>query len=97
MNATKCDEAATTSALRHLMIKMIGLKTRCRMDDDPRVEGDADPITPAQAEDLRRRVRETASNEPAFLKFAGAPTYEMITKGNYGRLDENLRRKERTT
>lgn len=64
-------------------------------DEDARVDGG--PITPEQAASLRKRVRETGSNEPAFLKFAGAAKFEEIPAAKYSILDENLRRKERTT
>lgn len=64
-------------------------------DEDARAEGGS--ITCEQAASLRKRVRESASNEPAFLKFAGAATFEEIPAAKYSILDENLRRKEKTT
>ena len=93
MNNTKCDEAATTSALRHLMIKMLGLKTRINANDDARLDGGT--ITAEQAASLRARVRITNTDESRFLKFAGnVYNYEEIPAGKYGILDENLRKKE---
>jgi hypothetical protein len=64
-------------------------------DDDARAEGG--PITADQAKDLERRVKETGSDEKAFLKFAGAANYAEIAAAKYSLLDSNLRRKERTT
>lgn len=100
-DATAADTGSTTSAWRHLVIKMFGLKSRIKEGDDPRNEGER--ITVAQAEELQRRVKETESNEFAFLKFAGVgvvsgtPTlehYKSIMSGRYDELDSFLRKKE---
>lgn len=64
-------------------------------DTDGRAEGGS--ITAEQAQDLRRRVQETGSDEAGFLKFANSSTFEGIAAGRYGMLDLNLRKKERTT
>lgn len=67
-DATAVDAGSTTSAWRHLVIKLFGLKSRIREEGDARNLGA--PITPAQAEDLRRRVKATGINERAFLLLA---------------------------
>ena len=64
------------------------------MDADARNEGGV--VSKEQADDLRRRVRETASDEAAFLKFSGAKTFEEISTSKFCILDQALRRKERT-
>ena len=52
------------------------------------------PVTFAQSESLRQRVYETKSDERAFLKFAGAQTFETIPSTRYAELDAFLKRKE---
>jgi len=64
-------------------------------DNDARIEGGT--ITADQATSLRDRVRATASNETAFLKFAGADSFETISATKYAMLDQNLRRKEKVS
>lgn len=101
---TQADCKAGTTAKRNALLNCLNIVIRqdCLQDeDDPRNEGDF--ITPAQAEELQRRVRETESNEIAFLKLAGvgavigAPNlghYKSIMSGKYAMLDEQLQRKE---
>lgn len=102
MTPTQCDAGATTAAERHLFIKMFGLRTRLRPDNDPRNLGEH--ITEEQAADLERRVMDTASDSRAFLRFAGvkigpdeeitADHYRSIMSSKLAVLDDNLRRKE---
>jgi ERF superfamily len=94
-NATAADTSATTSAWRHLVVKMFGLKSRISEDDDARNLGETNVfVTPEQADELERRVAETNSDKAAFLKFAGAAKFSEIPAANYARLDASLRRKE---
>lgn len=92
-DATAVDTGATTSAWRHLVIKMFGLKSRIREEDDPRNIGDG-PITKDQADELERRVALSESNVQAFLKFAGAKSFAEIPASKYEMLDAGLRKKE---
>lgn len=62
-------------------------------EDDPRNEGG--PITPEQATDLRSRVKNLGKNEAAFLKFAGAESFETVSSIKYPMLDEWLKKAER--
>ena len=94
-DATAADTGATTSAWRHLVIKMFGLKSRIVDDNDAKNLGGH--ITKEQAADIRRRVMDTGSDEAAFLRFAGATSYETICEGKFGTLDATLRRKERVS
>lgn len=94
MSEAQCDAAATTSAERHALIKMLGLRTRVRGDDeDARNVGSA--ITAEQAADLRALVEETNSDKAAFLKFAGAETFETIADSRYDDVLKMLQRKLR--
>jgi len=90
-DATAADTGATTSAWRHLVIKLFGLKSRIRAEDNARNEGE--PITFEQAETLREMVKETRSDESAFLKFAQASKYEEIGSLKYDMLFRALDKK----
>lgn len=92
-DATAADTGATTSAWRHLVIKMFGLKSRIREGDDVRNIGDA--ITAEQAESLCKRVCATGTVEASFLNFAKAKDYKSIMSGRYDELDEFLSKRER--
>lgn len=99
-DATSADAGAATTAWRHLVIKLFGLKSRIRAEDDPRNLGER--ITEDQAKQLKIRVMDTESNEVAFLKLAGVNVtgpvtmehYKAILSGKYEMLDRQLQRKE---
>ena len=94
-DATAADTGATTSAWRHLVIKMFGLKSRIREDDDPRNLGDMNTkVTPAQAEELERRAQLTNSNVAALLQFCKATSFADIPASKYDEVDSLLRKKE---
>ncbi len=61
-------------------------------DDDARMIGQ--PIGKALAEDLEARVGFCGADVDAFLKYAGAKTFEEISDERYEQLDELLKRKE---
>ena len=94
MSPSQCDAAASSVAERHCLIKLFGLQTRIREDDDPRNIGEA--ITEDQANLLEARVKDTNSNVPAFLKFAGSKTgrFADIPANRYAECDRMLRQKE---
>lgn len=69
-----------------LSLRIIGVR------EDARMEGG--PITPAQADELERRVAETNSNKEKFLAVAGVKTFATIPAGSYTVLDAMLRQKE---
>lgn len=99
-DATSVDAGAATTAWRHLVIKLFGLKSRIRQEDDPRNLGER--ITEDQAKQLKIRVMDTESNEVAFLKLAGVAVtgpvtlehYKSILSGKYDMLDSMLAKKE---
>jgi hypothetical protein len=94
-DATAADTGATTSAWRHLVIKMFGIKSRICESDDARNLGDlSKKVTPEVAFELERRVNETNGNVTAFLKFAGAEKFADIPEANYDILDRFLKAKE---
>lgn len=92
-DATAADAGSTTSAWRHLVMKMFGLKSRISDEQDPRNLGTY--ITPEQVEELKRRVNETSSDVTKFLALAGAASFETIMSGKYAVLDAQLAKKER--
>lgn len=87
-DATAADSGATTTAWRHLCIKLFGLKSRIRETNDPRNVGSA--ITREQADGLQSRFKMVFANnhtrERSFLKWAGVadcaenPTLEDYQK-----------------
>jgi hypothetical protein len=92
-DATAADSGATTSAWRHLVIKLFGLKSRIKEEGDMANVGGI--ITFEQSCVLREMVKETNSNEESFLKFAGAETYEKIGSVRYDALFAALDKKRR--
>lgn len=71
-----------------------GLSLRI-IGDRENARNEGGPITPAQAEELERRVKETNSDVTAFLKFAGAKSFKEIPASRYDDLDSTLSKKER--
>ncbi len=61
-------------------------------DDDARMIGQ--PIGKALADDLEARVKACGADREAFLKYAGAPTFDNISDERWPVLDELLKRKE---
>jgi hypothetical protein len=92
-DATAADSGAATTAWRHLMMKMFGLKARISEHQDARNEGEK--ITEDQAIYLREQVKETKSNEADFLRFAGSATYEAIGSARYPSIIAALEKKRR--
>ena len=95
-DATAADTGATTSAWRHLVIKMFGIKSRISETDDARNLGSY--ITKKQADDLEMRIKLTNSNLMGYKELAGIlPTegFEKCTTSKYEVLDQLLSRKER--
>ena len=91
-DATAADSGATTSAWRHLVMKLFGLKSRISDTADPRNEGSA--ITAQQADDLKHRA-EMLNCVPVILEMAGAKTFREILSGRYPVLVNAIEIKER--
>jgi len=89
---TAVDAGSTTSAWRHLVMKMFGLKSRIREEDDARNIGR--PISADKAADLERRCEAANVNQRAFLDFAGAKTFAEIGEARLPEIEAMLTRKE---
>lgn len=100
-DAAMCDTGAATTAWRHLMIKMFGLKSRIQSNQDAAIEGER--ITPDKVQYLKEQVKEQAqelsrdpvANEARFLAFAGVKSYEEITEATYPLLTRSLASKRK--
>ncbi len=95
---TQADCKAATTAKRNALMNALNIVIRqdcLNEEDDASIEGDPNAfLTPDQACEIERRVKETNSNVPAFLKFADADKFSTIAANKYTELDAMLRRKE---
>ena len=83
-DATAADTGAATSAWRHLVIKMFGLKSRICESDDARNLGDlAKKITKEQADELEHRLKMVNHNPAKILSYVGANTLAEIPAAMY--------------
>lgn len=92
----QADGATATYAKRFAFCNAFNITIDVDNDgrDDARATG-GDPITFDQAQFLREQVRDTGSNEAAFLRYAGAARYEEIDASRYSALAAELARKAR--
>ncbi len=91
-DATQADTGATTSAWRHLVTKMFGLKSRISESrDDIRNEGEIIPADKQQY--IEELLRETNSDVTKFLAMAGVASVAEIRNGNYDVLVRALKMK----
>ena len=94
-DATAADAGSTTTAWRHLVIKMFGLKSRISETDDARNLGDVTTkVTKDQAEELEHRLKMINGKVPEFLQFAGAKSFSDIAAAVYPILDKSLAKRE---
>ena len=95
---TQSDAMAMTTAKRNALIQALNIVIRqdiLNNEHDAGIEGDPTAkVTSEQAFELERRVKETNSNLPAFLKLAKASTFADIPAIQYDILDALLRTKE---
>ena len=95
-DATAADTGAATSAWRHLVIKLFGLKSRICESDDARNLGDtAKKITKEQADELEHRLKMVNGKVHDFLTLAGATSFAEIPAVNHAICDRLLTSKER--
>lgn len=80
-DATAADTGATTSAWRHLVIKMFGMKSRIQEIGDARNLGEH--ITDEQVEILSRMLKEKNRDEKKFLEYAQAKSFKEIMSSRY--------------
>lgn len=88
-----CDAGGATTAWRHLMMKMFGLKSRIVAEADAAVEGER--ISADKVQYLVEQVRETGSDAKKFLALAGVERFEDIRAGSYDVLVRALAAKAR--
>lgn len=91
-DATAVDSGSTTSAWRHLVIKMFGLKSRIREESDARNVGAF--ISEEKAAELMERAQSCGANLTKLLAFAQAPCFEQIGESILPQLEAMLRTKE---
>jgi len=89
---TQADGAAKTYAKRGALCDALNIVVE--HDDDARMIGQ--PIGKALAEDLEKRVEAAGADRDAFLKYAGASSFDQISDERWPVLDELLTRKEKT-
>jgi hypothetical protein len=95
-DAAMCDTGAATTAWRHLVSKLFGLKSRIAENQgrfDATIEGER--INADRVQFLHEQVKETGSDEQKFLRLAGVERYEDITNGSYDVLVRALSAKVR--
>lgn len=80
-DATAVDSGSTTSAWRHLVIKLFGLKSRIREEGDVRNQGSF--IDREKVEYIKDLIAQTSSDTTKLLAVAGAKSVEEITTGSY--------------
>ena len=63
------------------------------VDHTPDARREGEPITAEQAVTLRKMVKDSRADEVAFLRFAGAKTYEEIGSRRYAEVFAALEKK----
>jgi hypothetical protein len=91
---TAVDAGSTTSAWRHLVIKMFGLKSRIREESDARNVGAF--ISAEKAAELSDRVAKCGADPVKFLAFAQAESFDKIGEAMLPAIESMLRTKERS-
>ena len=89
---TQADGAAMTYAKRYALCNALNIVVE-RDTDGANARNEGTPITFEQVQYLKEQVKETGSNEAAFLKFAGAKTYKEIGSARYDSLVRELAKK----
>ncbi len=93
---TQADCKAATTAKRNALLNAFNIIIRQDVfqdeEQDASLEGEF--IKPDQALYIRELVRETKSDEKAFLEFAGAAKYEEISSARYDRIVAALHKKQ---
>jgi hypothetical protein len=90
---SQADSAAHTTSKRGALCDAFSIVVAHLEEMDANLEGGT--ITAEQAGYLKKWVADLKANEVAFLKFAGAATYEAIPAGKLQILEDFLAKKER--
>ena len=86
---SQADGAAMTYAKRYALCNALNITVE--HDTDARKEGE--PITAEQVATLRQMVKDCRADEAAFLRFAGAKSYEEIGERRYAEVFAALQKK----
>lgn len=89
-NDAQADGSTLSYAKRYALCMMLDITID--HDTDARIEGGY--IDAVQVASLKKRVRDTGSDEARFLKMARAESFEKIRQGNYAMLSNALSKKE---
>ena len=91
---TQADGAAMTYAKRYALCNALNIVVERDTDGVPQdAKNEGTPITFEQQETLRELVKETKSDEAAFMRFAGAEIYAEIGSARYPALFAALQKK----
>lgn len=86
---TQADGAAMTYAKRYALCNALNIV----VERDTDARNDGAPLSPEQAQTLREMTAESKSDEAAFLRYAGAKTFEEIGSSRYADLFNALQKK----
>ncbi len=89
------DGAASTYAKRFALCNALNITIEEDKDGKNDARNDGAPISFEQVETLKQMVKDTDSNEKAFLAFAGVDAYEKIGSSRYDSLFAALNKKAR--
>ena len=91
---TQADGAAMTYAKRYALCNALNITVERDTDGAKDARNEGTPISPEQVQYLREQIRETRSDEAAFLRFAGVAKYEDIGTARYPELVRALEKKK---
>jgi len=81
-DASSADSGAATTALRHLLMKLFGLKSHMvNAPADAKIEGEF--ISDDKIAYLEEQIKETGFNREKFFQLAGCSTLDRVTEGKY--------------
>lgn len=92
-NPSEADEATMTRAMRRCLQSVLNIAVAPGDDEDAAYVGS--PITADQAAELKSRVEKCGADVAAFLKYAGADSFESIMSSRLASLESALASKER--
>jgi hypothetical protein len=78
---------------RYTLLALTGLATH-DIDDDSGGNGEPEYITPEQVSQINKMLKDTASNNAAFLKFIGAESVEKILSAHFEKAITALKAKK---
>ncbi len=91
----QADGAASTYAKRFALCNALNIITEIDTDGRPDARNEGEPLPPDKAIYLRELCKEVQADEAAFLKFAGAPSFDSIGSSKFDMLVTALNRKRK--